>query len=325
MLRTKRLGLVCVLGLAVAAGVAAADEPAGDVTVLTALPMTYSVASALAAGTNVTVENVPENGRRMNAQQNYFAQSAPKLAEQFARADAVITIGKLWQDDPLFVAARAANVRVVDIDATKPWSDTLEGVSVAFEPQDDAPWSEHETQRAAAPSVYFWLSPSNGARTAQIVGQDLMRLVPADAPKIAANLAEYRRELLDLKRDYEAKLAALPDVTVYALGPGLVYLLTDMSIFVDGYFLKQDINWTDADVLSFSRYLKEHGIKVVVHQWEPSEAIKGAITAAGATLAVLDLGDGGIVEDGRLVPDGYSRLLRSNLDILYEALLSANR
>jgi ABC-type Zn uptake system ZnuABC Zn-binding protein ZnuA len=326
MLRVKDLGLLGVLVLATA-GRAAADEPAGGVTVLTALPVTYSVASALTADTHVTVQNVPANGRRMNAQPNYFAQSAPRLAEQFAAADAVVTIGKLWRDDPLFVAARAANIRIVDIDATKPWSDTLEGIAVAFEPQSDAPWSESEAgaTRAAEPSVYFWLSPSNGARTAEIVGQDLMRLAPADAPQIAANLAAYRRELLDLKRDYEAKLAELPDVTVYALGPGLVYLLTDMSIFVDGYFLKQDINWTDDDLASFSRYLKEHDVKVVVHQWEPSEPIKRAIAAAGATLAVLDLGDGGIVEEGRLVPDGYSRLLRSNLDMLYEALRSANR
>jgi ABC-type Zn uptake system ZnuABC Zn-binding protein ZnuA len=325
-MHARSLRLLGALSLWALVAVVSAEEPARDVTVLTALPVTYSVAAALAAGTRVTIENVPANGRRMNAQQNYFAQQAPKLAEQFARADAVVTIGKLWRDDPLFVAARSANIRIVDIDATKPWSDTLEGISVAFEPQDDAPWSAAgEEHGAGVPSVYFWLSPSNGARTAEIVGQDLMRLAPADAPRIAANLAGYRRELLDLKRDYEAKLAALPDVTVYALGPGLVYLLTDMSIFVDGYFLKQDINWTDADLASFSSYLKEHGIEVVVHQWEPSEAIKAAISSAGATLVVLDLGDAGIVEDGRLAADGYSRVLRSNLDALYQALLAANR
>jgi ABC-type Zn uptake system ZnuABC Zn-binding protein ZnuA len=328
MPRAQRFG---VWGFAAWAAFAAgalgahAQEQAGGVTVLTALPVTYSLASTLAAGTRITVRNVPDNGRRMGAQQNYFAVQAPKLAEQFAGADAVVTIGKLWQDDPLFVAARSANIRIVDIDATKPWSDTLEGVSVAFEPQDDAPWSEHETRGAPAPSVYFWLSPSNGARAAEIVGQDLMRLAPQDAPKIAENLAAYRRELLDLKRDYEAKLAALPDVTVYALGPGLVYLLADMSIFVDGYFLKQDINWTEDDLANFSRYLKEREIKVVVHQWEPSEAIKSAIRGAGATLAVLDLGDAGIVEEGHLVTDGYLRLLRANLGTLYEALLAANR
>jgi ABC-type Zn uptake system ZnuABC Zn-binding protein ZnuA len=236
-----------------------------------------------------------------------------------------VTIGKLWQADPLFVAARSANIRVVDVDATKPWSDTLEGIAVVLEPADDAAWSKRaEEGPARAPSVYFWLSPSNGARTADIVAQDLMRLAPADAPKIEANLVSYRRELLELKREYETKLAELADVTVYALGPGLVYLTTDLGIFVDGYFLKQDINWTDADLESFASYLEENDIRVVIHQWEPSEAIRAAIAKAGAQLVVLDLGDAGIVEDGRLAADGYTRLLRANLEALYRALRAAN-
>ncbi|HLF09601.1 MAG TPA: zinc ABC transporter substrate-binding protein, partial [Gammaproteobacteria bacterium] len=239
--------------------------------------------------------------------------------------DAVITIGKLWQEDPLFVAARTANIRIVDIDATKPWSETLEGASVVLEPTDDAPWSQTAAvDQPRKPSVYFWLSPSNGARIADIIAQDLMRLAPADAPRIEANLAAYRRELLDLKREYEVKLAALADVTVYALAPELVYLTTDMSIFVDGYFLKQDIHWTEADAASFGAYLKDRGVRVVLHQWEPAEPIQAAINAAGARLAVLDVGDAGIVADGRLVADGYQRLLRANLEVLYQVLLAAN-
>lgn len=307
------------------APLASADEAGANVTVLTSLPVTYSITAALAAGTHVTVRNVPENGRRMNAQPNYFSQQAPKLAEQFASADAVVTIGKLWRQDPLFVAARSGNIRIVEIDATKPYSETLEGVSVALEPVTDAPWSDAADEPGErTPSVYYWLSPSNGARSAEIIAADLMRLAPADAPKIAANLAAYRRQLLDLKREYEQKLAALPDVTVYALGPGLVYLTADLGLFVDGYFLKQDINWTESDAAAFSEHLEQHGIRVVIHQWEPSETIRAAIERAGARLVVLDLGDAGIVEDGRLAIDGYTRLLRANLEALYEALRDAN-
>jgi ABC-type Zn uptake system ZnuABC Zn-binding protein ZnuA len=313
--------LVCAAG----ARLAVADDAAGGVTVLTTLPVTYSIATALAKGTHVTVQNVPDNGRRMNAQQNYFTLQADKLQDQFKHADAVITIGKLWQDDPLFVAARSANIRVVDIDATKPYSDTLEGVTVAFEPATDAPWATAEGRPERTPSVNYWLSLSNGARAADIVGRDLMRLAPADAAKIKENLGSYTRDLLALKVDYEKKLAALPDVSVYALGGGLVYLTNDMSIFVDGYFIKQDINWTDADAAAFSKYLKDNGIRVVIHQWDPSDAIKAAIDKGGAKLVVLDVGDAPIVENGHLVADGYTRVLRSNLDKLYQALLAANR
>jgi len=200
MLHAKRLGLLGAVGLAIAASGAGADDPGGnadgDLIVLTALPVTYSIATALAAGTHVTVQNVPDNGRRMNSQQNYFTLQAPKLAEQFSHAAAVVTIGKLWQDDPLFVAVRATNIRVVDIDATKPYSDTLEGVSVAFEPRTDAPWSKNADEGTPTPSVYFWLSASNVARAADIVGQDLMRLAPADGNEHRSGLAAYAGEAL---------------------------------------------------------------------------------------------------------------------------------
>ena len=297
---------------------------ADEVVVLTALPVTYSVASALTKDTEIVVRNVPEGGRRMNTQPSFFGSQTARLAEEFAGADAVITIGKLWKEDPLFVAARAANIRIVDVDATKPWSETLEGVSIVLAPASDAPWSERSDNEPRAPSLYFWLSPSNGARIADIVAQDLMRLAPSDASRIEANLAAYRRALLDLKREYEVKLAALADVTVYALASELVYLTTDMGIYVDGYFLKQDIHWTDDDARNLTAYLRDNGIRVVLHQWEPAEAIRAAIDAGGARLVVLDTGDAGIVEDGRLAPDGYSRLLRANLEALYQALRAAN-
>jgi ABC-type Zn uptake system ZnuABC Zn-binding protein ZnuA len=313
-----------------AAGLAASRVPAAEaepgVLVLTSLPVTYSVAKALTAGTQVEVRNLPEGGRPMGAQQSYFSREAERLAETFARADAVITIGKLWQEDPLFVAARAANIRIVDIDASKPWSETLEGASIALVPEDDAPWSDERPPDDAtrAPSVYFWLSPSNGARIADIVARDLMRLAPDEASRIEANLAAYRRALLELKREYEVKLAALADVSAYALTPDLVYLTTDMSIYVDGYFLKQDIRWTPEDTEAFAAYLSANGIKTVLHRWEPAAPILEAIEAGGARLVVLDTGDPGIVEDGRLVDGGYVRVLRANLETLYEALLEAN-
>jgi ABC-type Zn uptake system ZnuABC Zn-binding protein ZnuA len=296
-------------------------EESDGVLVLTSLPVTYSVAKALTKDTSVEVRNLPEGGRPMASHQSFFSSQAERLSEQFASADAVVTIGKLWQDDPLFVAARSANIRIVDIDATKPWSETLEGASIVLAPVEDAPWSKRsETDAPRMPSVFFWLSPSNGGRIADIVAQDLMRLAPADAPQIRQNLAAYRRTLLQLKREYEVKLAEVADVTVYALTADLVYLTTDMSIYVDGYFLEQDIRWTDEDAAAFRQYLLDNSIRVVLHRWDPAAPIKAAIEAAGARLVVLDTGDTGIVEEGRLVDDGYVRLLRGNLEALYEAL-----
>ena len=295
-----------------------------DILVLTALPVTYSISSALAENTSIIVQIVPERPRPMSAVGNFLESRADQLSEQFGAAQAVVTIGKLWNDDPLFTAVRAANIRVVNIDASKPWSTTLEGVSVAFEPHQDVPWVEPDV-RERNPSVYFWLSPANGIRAAEIIAADFVRLSPEDSAQIEGNLADYRRQLLELKREYEVKLATLLDLTVFALTPEFVYLAADMGLYVDGYFFKQDIDWTDEDLENFESYLKDNDIEVAIHKWEPAEPIQAAIDAAEAHLVVLDMIDLGIVEDGQLRKNSYIELMRANLEAIFSALSAANQ
>jgi len=259
----------------------------------------------------------------MSALGNYFESRAEQLSDQMRNTQAVVTIGKLWNDDPLFTAVRAANIHVVNIDASKPWSTTLEGVSVASKPESNVPWFENEP-RDRVPSVYFWLSPANGIRAAEIIASDFMRLSPTDSAQIRRNLADYRQQLLELKREYEVNFATLLNLTVFALAPEFVYLTTDMGIYVDGYFLKQDIDWTDQDLQEFESYLKDNEIKVAIHKWEPAEAIQGAIDRAGVRLVVLDMIDLGIVEDGQLRDDSYIALMRTNLEALNTALNANN-
>lgn len=316
--------LVLALGMGQSAP---AQDTAGvqnsDIQVLTALPATYSISSALARDTSITVGNLPARPRPLSALGAYFASRGEQLAEQFQTTQAVVTIGKLWPDDPLFTAVRAGNIRVVDIDASKPWSRTLEGISVAFEPREDVPWTEAE-RRDRNLSVYFWLSLANGVRAAEIIADDFMRLSPEDSVQIKRNLDSYRRQLLDLKREYEVKFATLLDITVFALTPEFVYLTSDMSLFVDGNFFRQDINWTEEDLGNFESYLTDNEIQVAIHKWEPADPIQAAIDNAGAQLVVLDMIDLGVVEEGQLREDSYIELLRANLESLYTALSAAN-
>ncbi len=324
MKTNRSLRFPCLLLAGWMLGVPSAGAQDDDGTlVLTALPATYSVSHALAEGTSVVVENLPERGRRMNALLNLLNQSADRYADTLSRADAVVTIGKLWREDPLFIAARRFNIRVVDIDATKPWSTTMEGISVALEPRQTAPWAESDAT-PREPSLHYWLSPANGARMAEIIAADLTRLAPDDRSTIDANLAELRRELLGLKVEYELKFAELADVTLFALASEFVYLSSDMGLYVDAWFVKQDIDWTETDLAAFAAYLRDNGIGVVVHKWEPDDRIRAAVDAAGARLVVLDTLEGGIVEDGRLMPGSYLELMRSNLDTLYRALIAHN-
>ena len=298
-----------------------ADKSQREVTILTSLPVTYFLTSALVENTNIKVLNLPKRGRRINGQANYFESKAAKLAETFKAASAVVTIGKLWRDDPLFTAARSANIRIVEIDATKPWSNTLEGVSVARTPYQDAPWVKTtEEQGHAKPSIFFWLSLANSARSAEIIAQDLMRLVPEQETQIKANLVGLRSKLLELLRESELELLSAPDITVFSLAPELVYLTSEQNLFVDGSFYKQDIEWTSTDTSAFEQHLKDHNIGVVLHKWEPAEPILAAIKAANARLVVIETLDAGIVKKGKLLAESYFTLMEQNLKTLRAAL-----
>ena len=287
--------------------------------VLTSLPVTYSLTSALLKDTGIQVQNLPERGRRLSGLPNYFNSRADRLADTFAAATAVVTIGKLWPGDPLYMAARQSNIRIVEIDATKPWSNTLEGVTVAMEPHSTAAWSE-QNATAQTPSVWYWLSLTNAVRSADIVAGDLVRLFPGVEQQIIANQLELRGSLLDMQRRYELALASVPDITVYSLAPELVYFTSELGLFVDGTFFKQDIDWTDEDLEAFESYLRDNRIPVVLHKWEPEQPILQAINGAGAELVVLETLDAGVVEGGNMVADSYQRLMEENLENLLSAL-----
>ena len=126
--------------------------------------------------------------------------------------------------------------------------------------------------------------------------------------------------LLNLRSDYQKRLIEAGDDTVFALTGDFVYLTNDMGLYVDGYFIKQDIRWTEADLRNLTNHLTQRGVRVVIHKWLPSDAIQSAVSEAGATLVVLDSGDSGMVEDRQLVADGLQQILRKNLDAVYSAL-----
>jgi hypothetical protein len=90
-------------------------------------------------------------------------------------------------------------------------------------------------------------------------------------------------------------------------------------LFADGFFVKQDIDWTAQDLQNLREYLRKQRIGLVIHKWEPSAAIQDAIRAGGATLKVLRTAEDGIVRDGALAHDGYLEDLRYDLETIYEA------
>ncbi len=322
----NQLGRVMAAGYAVAAAILvlpatairAADEPA--YTVLTGTQATYSLASSLTAETPIQVLNVPADGRQMSLLKDYIARRTDRLEPTFATATAVISLTNALPGDPLYRFARDANIRVVDIDAASPWSLSTAGVALTDSPVSNVTWSTDTDSVKIAIAPYFWLSLSNAIRMGDIIAHDLIELFPDSAATIRENLDGLKWELLNLRSDYQRRLIETGDDTVFALTGDFVYLTNDMGLYVDGYFIKQDIRWNETDLEMLTNHLTQRDIRVVIHKWLPSDAIQSAVSEAGATLVVLDSGDPGMVEDRQLVTDGLQQILRKNLGAVYSAL-----
>ncbi len=243
--------------------------------VLTSVGPIYSITSALVEGTGVEVLNMPDRARSLAAQPTWLAKQSEPFYETFEQADAVVSMGNLWRYDSLYLTVREHNIGVVNIDATLPYSSQLTGVSVVNSPS------------SGEASPYFWLSPANIIRSAKIISNDLARLFPESAEIIRMNEQQISAELLAQKRDFEVALVST-DPYIYALADEFSYLTTEYGIYVEDYFVKQDINWTEDDLAQLTVTLKEGGIPIVIHKWEPSETIQAAIQAGGSRLVVLN-------------------------------------
>ncbi|MET0292958.1 MAG: zinc ABC transporter substrate-binding protein [Steroidobacteraceae bacterium] len=318
-MRIKATLLASVLALSTLLAVPApAAEPTG--LVLTGLQATYSVTVALTAGTSIQVQNVPADGRAFGQLKDYLSRRRDALAPQYASATAVVAVTNALPDDPLFRFARDANVRIVAIDAAVPWSLDRPGVALVDIPRSTLKGGADTDVAAGTTAPYFWLSLANVIRMADIVADDLVALFPPSADAIRRNLDGLKRDLLRQRSAYQARLAESSGDVVFALTPDFVYLTNDAGLLVDGYFIKQDVSWTKADLAALTRRLKEGHIKAVLHRWQPSEEIQAAIRAGGAKLVVLDPADPGLVVDDKLDPEGLQKILKRDLDAVFTAL-----
>lgn len=265
--------------------------------VLTSVGPIHSMTSALLEHTGIEVMNAPERARSLGSQPTWFRTQGDTFHEQFKRADAVVTMENLWHEDPLYVAAREQNIRVVEIDATLPFSSQATGISVVNSAADGF----------ALP--FFWLSPANVIRSLKIISMDLQRLYPAQAEQIRSNEQAINAALLQAKTLAESQLLQVADPFVYALADEFDYLTNEFGIFVDGYFIKQDLDWTEKDLAALTQHLQNWDIPVVIHKWEPSDAIQKAIADGGAQLVVLDTYEAASVPVQELATGNINKLL----------------
>lgn len=316
----RRRAMLGALALAAGAPVVGARRASAReaVVVAVALRPVFRICAALVEGTSLRIEPVPAKLVGMAQLARTLARSNAALDRQLTAASAVVTAAGVWPEDPLFREARARNIWVVEIDATRSLGREKSSVAVIAQPTTDLPW------RAQTPSArglpYVWLGPSNGIRMAEIVAADLKRLSPEDAPRIEANLARFAAAVQALKAEYETRFLALADPRLLALTDRFGYLVNEFGLYVEAHMLEEDVRWTPDDFARLPAFIAERGITHALHHWQPSEQIAATLSRAGVRLVVLDDGEGETAAPLTSAADGYQADLRAALDRLLGAL-----
>jgi len=242
--------------------------------VLTTLPVTHSLATALLDGTSVQLKRAAPANLPASRQPSYFSsRGGESLANAAQQADAVIGVRSIWRDDPLYPMARRSNIRIVEIDAARPVDGALPGIAVTG---DDAY------------GAYPWLNPTNLGRMADVVANDLERLSPADKAKIQGNLAGLKRQLLELTASSQTQLAEVDNLTVVSLSERLGYLASGLNLDVVEQALPAEGKWDAAALKALGENLKSQDVALVLDHRQPEPAVAEVIKAAGARLVVVD-------------------------------------
>ncbi|MNG90623.1 Periplasmic solute binding protein family protein [compost metagenome] len=242
--------------------------------VLTTLPVTHSLATALLDGTAVELKRAAPANLPASRQPSYFSgRGGDSLHKAAQQADAVIGVRSIWRDDPLYPMARRSNIRIVEIDAARPVDGALPGIAVTGED---------------AYGAYPWLNPTNLGRMADVVANDLERLSPTDKAKIQSNLAGLKRELLALTASSQTRLAEVDNLTVVSLSERLGYLASGLNLDVVEQPLPTEGKWDAAALKALGEHLKSQDVALVLDHRQPDAAVAAVIAAAGARLLVVD-------------------------------------
>ncbi len=284
--------------------------------IMTSLQATYSIAHALAKDTAIEVRPGFPADVGMEQQKAHLAKRRrADFIGSAQQADAVISIRRIWDTDPLYPAVRVQNIRAIEIDASTPFAPEMAGVALL----ETTKKMGDEISRGVSP--YIWLSLTNAIRMTDIVASDIRRLSPPDATTIDRNQQQFRGEILALQVRFETRLADIDASAAILLNQEFRYLVADIGVDVAASFAKSDFDRTEIDIATLRDEIGKTGARVVIAAQQPKASVVAAIAASGGRLAILNLMDPGVgTADGQLDPNGFLTATRANLDALLAAL-----
>ncbi|RMT55376.1 ABC transporter, periplasmic substrate-binding protein, partial [Pseudomonas coronafaciens pv. atropurpurea] len=231
----------------------AKTDSSQPVRVLASLPITYGLGEMLLKDSGVVLERAAAANLPGSRQTAYFTgRGADALRGLANNADAVIGLRSIWADDPLYPNARRSNIRIVEIDAARPVDGSLPGIAVQPGQGTDGLNSQP------------WLASNNMGRMADVLAADLVRLVPAAKPKIEANLAAFKQQLLKLSASSEAALAGANNLSVVSLSDRFGYLISGLNLELIDSQVLTDEQWTPEALNKLSATLKYNDVALVL-------------------------------------------------------------
>jgi hypothetical protein len=266
--------LIGLLALSVGVSTAVAQTTTEPTRLLVAHPVVAALTASLVRDTGIAVlRPVPET-LPPNRQLAFFTgRGAQGLGEAARQATAVVALRSIWPDDPLFPLARRQNIRLIEIDAARPLDASLPGMAL----------QEGGLSANAQP----WLDPVNLGRMADVIASDVARLVPDARPRLLANVATLRQQVLAITAQSEARLAAASNLAVFSLSDRLDYLITGFNLDVAGADARADEAWTPEALAELTQRLRGASVAAVLHHRELPPPLAQAVQQSGARAIVL--------------------------------------
>ncbi|MCG3865222.1 MULTISPECIES: zinc ABC transporter substrate-binding protein [unclassified Photobacterium] len=243
--------------------------------ILTATPVTYMLATELTKETGITTEYLPPKRYGVTRLPNWFSTKGQEVASNASKtAKAVITLGAIWPNDPLFVYAREGNINIVEIDASQAISPRAQGVAALRLPDGTT-------------SLYAWLNPTNLTRMAAIVSDDLQRLWPEKAQQIEKNQQALMIDVRQLINRQQATLMQADVDSVVLLSAELEDFASGNQLFVVDRLIKPELEWTEVDKTQLNALLKEDPSLTILTTKALSKNMK-ALISADTKVIVID-------------------------------------
>jgi len=230
--------------------------------ILTTTPVTYMLASQLMAGTNVKSEYLAPQRYAINRLPHWFkGKGQSKVLQAAQKASVVLTLGSVWPQDPLYIFARQANIKIVEIDASQAKTVTADSVATRW-----------QTEKTVSP--YVWLNSNNLSVMSKIVAADLKRIWPQHIDKIEMNHKQLLSQVQLLVNSQQQVLLDKEIDAVVLLSDKLLDFVSGNQLFVVKQISEPELQWSEQQKLELIKLLKSDSSLWVVSDKKSSQFLQ---------------------------------------------------